>query len=103
MSRKNKQHLKQVVITTDGKRVFTGLYKFYETIGLPLDVLLSCFHAQNIAPDWMDFYKSARQAGMGHDRIISKLEEAISDSFGRECSDQVIFTLDKIFKSKENQ
>jgi hypothetical protein len=35
---------------------------------------------------------------MEHERIISKLEEAISDSFGKEFSDRVILTLNKIFK-----
>ena len=98
MSRKKKHYLKQVAVTTDGKQVFAGLYKFYETVGLPLDVLLHCFQEKNTLPDWVDFYTSALAAGMEHDRILSKLEEAISDSFGKEFSDHVILTLGKIFK-----
>jgi len=101
MSRKNKSLLKQVAVTTDGKIVLSGLYKFYETVGLPLDVLLHCFQEKNVLPDWVDFYTSALAAGMGHERILSKLEEAVSDSFGKEFSDKVIFTLGKIFKPKE--
>ena len=101
MSRKKKFYLKQTGQTSDGKRIFSGLYKFYETIGLPLDVLLSCFQEKNTLPDWVDFYTSALAAGMEHDRIISKLEEAVSDSFGKEFADQVIFTLGKIYKPKE--
>lgn len=102
MSRKKNQYLKQVGTTTDGKKIFSGLYKFYETIGLPLDTLLSCFQEKNILPDWIDFYQSARKAGMEHSRIISKLEADISDSFGKELADQVILNLDKLYiKSKE--
>lgn len=98
---RQKQLLKQVSVTTDGKKVFAGLYKFYETVGLPLDVLLHCFQEKNALPDWVDFYISALAAGMDHDRILSKLEEAVSDSFGKEFSDQVIFTLNDLFNSKE--
>jgi alanyl-tRNA synthetase len=98
MNRKNKHLLKQVAVTTDGKKVLSGLYKFYETVGLPLDVLLHCFQEKNALPDWVDFYTSALAAGMEHERILSKLEEAVSDSFGKEFSDHVISTLGKIFK-----
>lgn len=101
MSRKKKTYLRQVGQTSDGKKVFTGVYKFYETMGLPLDVMLGCFQTKGWMPDWIDFYKSARKAGMEHDRILSKLEEAISDSFGKEFSDHVIFTLGDIFNPKE--
>jgi len=101
MSRKKTTYLKQVGTTSDGKLVLTGVYRFYETTGLPLDVLLSCFIQKNWMPDWIDFYKTAYAAGMDHSRILAKLEESISDSFGKEFSDHVIFTLDEIFKSKE--
>jgi hypothetical protein len=97
-----KRYLKQTGQTSDGRRIFSGLYKFYETIGLPLDTLLSCFQEKNILPDWIDFYQSARKAGMEHGRIISKLEADISDSFGKELADQVILKLDKLYiKSEE--
>ena len=101
MSRKKKNYLKQTGLTTDGKSVYSGTYRMCETVGLPLDVLFSCLKEKNALPDWIDFYQTAQQAGMEHDRIISKLEEAISDSFGKDFSDRVIFTLDKIFNFKE--
>ena len=97
MSRKPKTYLKQTGQTPEGKPVYTGVYRFYETHGLPLDVILGLFNEKDWLPDWIDFYQSARKAGMEHDRILSKLEEAISDSFGKEFSDHVIFTLGNIF------
>lgn len=93
MNRKNKSLLKQVAITIDGKIVLAGLYKFYETVGLPLDVILHCFQQKNVIPDWVDFYTSALAAGMEHDRIISKLEEAVSDAYGKQWADEVISRL----------
>jgi len=107
MSRRKKKEksetgLIQTGITQDtNKPVFGGIYKFYETHGLPLDVILHVFVDKGWIPDWIDFYKDARKAGMAHDRILSKLEEAISDSFGKEWSDGVILRLNQIFGPQE--
>lgn len=101
MSRKLKTYLKQTGQTPEDKPVYSGVYRFFETNGLPLDVLLGLFKEKDWLPDWVDFYLTARKAGMDHDRILSKLEEAISDSFGKDLSDHVIFTLGNLFKPKE--
>jgi len=87
--------------TTDGKSVYGGVYKFYETHGIPLDIIFNIFIERDWIPDWIDIYKSASYGGMKHDRIISKLEEAISDSYGKEYCDAVIFRLDNWFKTQE--
>jgi alanyl-tRNA synthetase len=102
MSKKTKAQFIQSGITEDNKLVFSNVYKFYETHGLPLDVIFNIFLDKGYLPDWIDFYKSALSAGMQHTRIISKLEEAICDSFGNEFSDVVIFRLDNLFKNKDN-
>lgn len=94
---KNKTGLYQTGITTDDKSVMAGCFTFYETQGLPLDVLFTTFIMKGWVPDWIDFYKSALAAGMEHDRILSKLEEAVSDSFGKEWTEVVILRLNQIF------
>jgi hypothetical protein len=99
MPRKKKNPLKQVGTTPEGKKVYKGLYKFYETYGLPLDVILTVFQSKDWVPDWIDFYIGAIAAGMEHDRIISKLEADISDSFGKIHADAVILRLNEIFKA----
>jgi len=101
MPRKKKSLLQQTGINSDGKAIFAGAYAFYETHGLPLEVLFICFMERNAIPDWIDFYKSARDAGMEHTRILSKLEEAISDSYGKEWAEVVISRLDSIFKGNK--
>ncbi len=82
------------------KPVYAGVYKLYETHGLPLDIILSSFKDKGWVPDWIDLYLTAISAGMGHARILSKLEESISDSFGKEMADHVISRLKEIFKTK---
>lgn len=101
MSRKKKLYLKKSGETTDGKSIYSGCYRLCETHGVPLDTLFTCLMEKNALPDWIDFYQSALVAGMEHDRILSKLEEAVSDSYGKELADHVIFTLGKIFTPKE--
>ncbi len=102
--RKNKNTgLIKVGITTDNKPVISGIYKFYETHGLPLDIIFDIFIRKEWVPDWISLYQDALAAGMQHDRILSKLEEAINDSFGKEWAAVVIFRLDNIFAPKEEK
>ena len=102
MAKHKKAILYQTGQTPDGKIVLSGLYKFFETHGLPLDVLFDCCIDRNAVPDWIDLYKSARLAGMEHERILSKLEEAISDSYGKEWSNIVISRLNKLYKDSHD-
>jgi hypothetical protein len=94
--------LKQVGITADGKLVVSGLFRIAETEGLPLEIILELCLLYNVVPSWIHLYQECLTAGMKHSRIIAKLDSAISDSFGKEFRDEVISTLDLIFKSKEN-
>jgi alanyl-tRNA synthetase len=84
--------------TSDGKMVVDGIWKIFETHGLPLDIILTLCLNKGWVPDWIALYKQMKQSGMKHGRILSKLEEAISDSFGKEFSEVVISRLDQIFK-----
>lgn len=94
----------QTGTTTDGKPVMSGIYRFYETYGLPLDIIFDVFVKKDWVPSWIDLYKDCQLAGMSYNRILSKIGEAISDSlFGKEYSDIVISKLDTIFKNKENE
>lgn len=91
----------QVGITTDNKPVLSGIYKFYETHGIPLDVIFICFMENNWVPSWIDLYKDCKLAGIKHERIIAKLSEAIQDSFGEGWAQQVISKLNLLFTNKE--
>ncbi len=80
--------------TSDGKTVVSGVYRFFETHGLPLDVVFDLLRGRDSVPDWTAFYREAQAAGMKHDRIIAKLSESISDSYGGEFRDEVLKRLE---------
>ena len=86
--------------TESGDLVVAGAFRYYETIGLPLDVMFDCFRQKGIVPDWLTFYVEAIRAGMKHDRIISKLDAAIADTYGPEFRDAVIERLELIAGAK---
>lgn len=88
----------QVGVTSDGKQVYAGVFSFYETHGIPLDIIFNCAIDQNWIPCWISLYKEAFSSGMKHERIISKLNEAILDSYGIEYRDLVINNLNRIFE-----
>lgn len=106
MSKKNKKSKSECPIyvvgeTTDGRKLVDGVWAMYETHGLPLDVIFDVLIQKESIPDWIALYKQMRESGMQHSRILSKLDEAISDSYGKEFRDVVISTLDQIFKPSE--
>jgi hypothetical protein len=75
--------------TQDGRTVVRGVYRLYETEGLPLDVIFDALIAHNSIPDWTAFVVEAELAGMKKDRILSKLDTAIVDTYGTEMRDVV--------------
>lgn len=97
MRKKNKNYLIQVGITSDNKPVISGIYKTYETCGISFDVILSLCLSKGWMLDWILLYKECLDGGIEHTRILSKLEESISDTFGKELSDVVISRLETIF------
>jgi hypothetical protein len=76
--------------TQDGRTVVRGVYRLYETEGLPLDVILDALIAHNAIPDWTAFVVEAELAGMKLDRILSKLDAAIVDTYGSAMRDVVV-------------
>jgi alanyl-tRNA synthetase len=84
----------QTGITTDNKICVSNVYRFYETEGLPLEVIFDLLKNHNMIPDWIEFVKEASAAGMTKRSILSKLEEAILDSYGKEFKDHIIKELE---------
>jgi len=65
---------------SENKIVVSGVFKFYETHGLPLSDILFGINNKNGLPDFLSFYIEARNAGMKHSRVLSILEEGLNDS-----------------------
>jgi hypothetical protein len=81
--------------TQDGRTVVRGVYRLYETEGLPLDVILDSLMAHDSIPDWTAFVVEAELAGMKRDRILSKLDAAIVDTYGSTMRDMVLQRLSR--------
>jgi len=79
--------------TPDGRKVVRGVYNFYETNGVPLDVLFETLQNQGMIPDWLSFMLEAVEAGMKPERVIHMLDPAIADSFGGVLRDMVVVRL----------
>ena len=75
--------------TTDGKLVVDGVWKCFETYGLPFDVLFEVCLRKGWVPDWTVLHNQMLKSGMDKGRVLSKLGEAISDTFGKAFCDEV--------------
>jgi hypothetical protein len=87
--------------TEEGAPIYGGVFHFYETEGVPLDTLFECIKRKSALVSWIDFYKEASLAGMTHDRILAKLEEAVCDVWGKEFYSVVEDKLNLVFKKKD--
>ena len=90
--------LTQSGITKDGMVVIRGVFRIFETDGLPLDVIFDVLRERNYIPDWEGFVLEAEAAGMNRNRILLKLDAAIADTYGTEMRDIVIKRIHRIFK-----
>lgn len=59
--------------TSDNKLLFAGVFEFYNTNGLPLDVLFDFMIKKGWMPSWIDFYEEALKAGWKHKTIETPL------------------------------
>jgi len=84
--------------TPDGRPVVRVLYRFYETTGLPLDVILESLRVRGMMPDWSGFILEAVEAGMAPERALTMLESSIADSYGPSVRDVVVWRLQRMLK-----
>lgn len=85
--------LEVVGTTEDGKKVVAGLYRVYESHGLPFVVIFGAMERLNAVPDWCALVREALSAGVKLDRIVGKIADPVSDVWGPEFRDHVTTTL----------
>lgn len=81
--------------TTDDRLVVDGIWTCFETHGLPFDILFDICLQRGWVPDWSRLLRQMVDSGMAQDRAISKLREAISDTFGPCFCHEVLARLSK--------
>lgn len=75
--------------TTDGKSVVSGVFKMYDTLGLPLADIFEQLSLRNMLPSFPHLYNEAIAAGWKHKTILLRLREALGDVYGSEFAEEV--------------
>lgn len=87
--------MKQIGITTDGKKVISGIAAMYFESGLPLSFVFDKLNENNCIPSWIHLYNEMKNNGMSHKRVIDILSEQVFDVYGKEFRDEVVNRLNK--------
>jgi hypothetical protein len=59
-----------------------------DSIGLPLDYVVSYLDSHGFIMDWLDFYRTAVQEGWPPDRTYHRLTEVVGDVYGPKFREQ---------------
>lgn len=65
--------------TEDGWEIVDGVFHFYETHGLPLDVLLEGIFTHLAIPCWITLFKDGVAAGIKPEKWINQIATAVAD------------------------
>ena len=87
--------------TKDGQIVYGGVFKFYDTIGVPLSVMLASLQDRGMIPCLLSFARDAMEAGWKKQTVLSRLEEAVIDTYGRDHWAEVKTRLDVVLGPPE--
>jgi hypothetical protein len=73
--------IQQTGITANGAPIFGGVYAFYSTYGLPLEIVLALLHAQGASADLPELFDEMIHEGrMKPDRALRRLADALRDA-----------------------
>jgi len=85
--------------STDGQLVVSGIFKFFDTTGVPLFVIFDLCKQHNWLPSWIHLYKEAQMQGWKHKTIINRLREGMQDIYEKEFILKVIERLNSVTDS----
>ena len=93
---KLRRTFKQTGITTDGKTVIGGMFKMYDTLGLPLDVVFELCKENGFVIDWLDFYWDTKEGGWKDKTFYLRIGNALENVYGNVYKNKVFTTLKKL-------
>jgi hypothetical protein len=79
--------------TTSKTKVVSGVFKLFDTNGLPLVVLFQNLKDNNMIASPIHFVDEARAAGWSDKTISLRLSEALNDVYGKPHADVVMSRL----------
>ena len=100
MARK-RQGFDIVSVTEDGIKVVSGVFRVFDTCGLPLDVIFDQCRENNLMPSWIHFYDDAIKQGWTEKTIVNRLSIGVSDSYGKPFWEEVEKRLKLYIDSKD--
>ena len=80
----SQQFIYQSGVTLNGDKVVAGLWKFRETVGLPLSSIFDLCQKHKLIPDFPQLYKDMLGSGIKRDRVLCKIQEELVDSYDKE-------------------
>ena len=80
----------QVGLTTEGKPVVVGIYRFYETVGMPLEMVVSLVHQRGGIPCWTTLVEEMRKGGLSDRKIRGLIESVVQFVYDRSFGDVVL-------------
>ncbi len=83
--------------TTDGQPVVCGIFKLFDTTGIPLFVVFELCKQSNWLPSWIHFYKEAQEQGWKHKTITDRMKEGMEDVYEEKFILKVVDKLNEIF------
>jgi len=81
--------MNQVGVTEESVRVMDGVFKMYDTQGMPLPILLMGMKQNNMIPSPIHFYEDAMDAGWNIKTVFDRLGEAYCDVFNEKFWNKV--------------
>lgn len=68
----------------------SGIEKFMDSFGLPLDFILYELKTENCLVDWVDFIEFSISNNWKISQTLSKIEEAVTEVYGKKYSVEII-------------
>jgi len=77
-----------VGVSEDGKKVVAGVFRLFDTVGLPLEIIFERIKNEDWIVDWKEFIGDARKHGWSDRTIRTRVITAYGDVFGMKKMDQ---------------
>jgi len=94
--------MKLVGKTPEGLTVWHGLYNTFQSIGLPMNMMISSlYHSHHGVFDWVEELVDMRVHGIDHDKSVRRLIDEIHDSsLPHDLQDGIVSTLEKLYTTE---
>lgn len=90
--------MRQSGITTEGLRVFKGVFALVGTHGIHLEVILHQFKDTGRVVDWIDYIKGALKDGHNPRTIRARVLSAVGDAYGTIYCKEIEYRVNLLWK-----